>query len=134
MSLENVKSDNGCFVCGHENPIGLKIDFVVDKENRRASANLQIGSNYQGWQGVVHGGIIATLLDEAAIYACRAISDEAVTAALSVRYKSPVEINCPLNLEAEVISVKRNIAIVKSRIIVESSIKAEAEVKVMLFQ
>jgi uncharacterized protein (TIGR00369 family) len=132
MSLENVKSDDGCFVCGPENPIGLKVDFIVDKDNKRACANVRIGANFQGWQGVVHGGIIASLLDEAAIYACRGISDEAVTAGLSVRYKIPVAIDCLITLEAEVVSVKRHVALVKSALIVESSIMAEAEVKVML--
>lgn len=134
VSFDNVKSDKGCFVCGLENPIGLKIDFIVDKGRQRASANVQIGSNFQGWQGVVHGGIIAALLDEAAIYACRGLSDEAVTAGLSVRYKTPVKVDSLLSLEAEVVTVKRNIAVVKSRLTIESSTMAEAEVKVKLLK
>ncbi len=134
MEQKIVKADDGCFVCGAENPIGLRAEFSVDSENNRAIANITIGSNFQGWQGVVHGGIIATLLDETAIYACRALSDRAVTAGMSVKYKHPVRIDCPLTLKAEVISVKRRIAVVNSRLIVESTIMAEAEVKVMLLE
>ena len=128
----DVNADNGCFVCGRENPIGLQVEFNVDHEQNRANATLTIGSNFQGWQGVVHGGIIATLLDETAIYACRPLAHEAVTAGMTVKYKKPVKVDCPLALQAEVLSVKRRIAIVRSCLLVDSKVMAEAEVKVML--
>ena len=128
----NVDADNGCFVCGRENPIGLQVEFFVDQEQNRAKASLTIGNNFQGWQGVVHGGIIATLLDETAIYACRPLAHEAVTAGMSVKYKKPVKVDCPLTLQAEVLSVKRRIAFVHSCLLVDAKVMAEAEVKVML--
>ena len=93
---------------------------------------MTIGSNFQGWQGVVHGGIIATLLDETAIYACRDLAHTAVTAGMTIKYKKPVQIDCPLTLQAEVVSVKRRIALVASCLMVESKVMAAAEVKVML--
>ena len=132
MNENVIKADDGCFVCGRENPVGLHVDFVVDSDNNRASASLKIGSNFQGWQGVVHGGIIATLLDEVAIYACRALSHTAVTAGITVKYKKPVRTDCLLTLQAEVVSVKRRIALVTSQLMIESELMAVAEVKVML--
>ena len=132
MKNNVIKADDGCFVCGRENPVGLHADFLVDTDNNRASARLTIGSNFQGWQGVVHGGIIATLLDEVAIYACRALSHTAVTAGMTVKYKKPVRTDCLLTLQAEVVSVKRRIALVTSQLKIESELMAEAEVKVML--
>lgn len=132
MSQNIIKADDGCFVCGCENPVGLHAEFVVDSENNRARASLSIDSNFQGWQGVVHGGIIATLLDETAIYACRTLSHTAVTAGMTIKFKKPVRIDCPLTLQADVISVKRRIALVTSSLLVDSEVMAEAEVKVML--
>ena len=127
-----VNADSACFVCGQDNPIGLQVEFSIVPNQNSATACLTIGENFQGWQGVVHGGIIATLLDETAIYACRPLSKSAVTVGMSVKYKKPVKVDCSVNLFAEVISVKRNIAIVRSQLTVESLVMAEAEVKVML--
>lgn len=128
----DINADNACFVCGRDNSIGLKAEFSIDTNQNSATACLTIGTNFQGWQGVVHGGIIATLLDETAIYACRSLSETAVTAGMSVKYKKPVKVDCSVTLLAEVISVKRNIAIVRSQLTVASLVMAEAEVKVML--
>ena len=135
-SVENstldVNADTACFVCGQDNPIGLHAEFTIDSQTNSASAVLSIGKNFQGWQGVVHGGIIASLLDETAIYACRPLSLSAVTAGMTVKYRKPVKVDCTVQLTAEVVTVKRKIAIVHSRLIVESIVMAEAEVKVML--
>ena len=54
-----------CFVCGMENPIGLKLAFYED-EGGRVIAHFTPREEYQGYPGVLHGGIIAALLDEAA--------------------------------------------------------------------
>jgi uncharacterized protein (TIGR00369 family) len=133
-NLLDVNTDSACFVCGGDNPIGLQVEFTIDSKQNRASAKLTIGTNFQGWQGVVHGGIIAALLDETAIYACRQLSKTAVTAGMSVRYKHPVRVDCQVSLLAEVVSVRRSIAVVKSSLTVDTVIMAEAEVKVMLLK
>jgi uncharacterized protein (TIGR00369 family) len=131
-NLLDVNADSACFVCGGDNPIGLQAEFTIDAKQNRASTKLTIGANFQGWQGVVHGGIIATLLDETAIYACRPLSKTAVTAGMTVRYKHPVRVDCQVRLFAEVVSVRRNIAVVRSRLTVDTVLMAEAEVKVKL--
>ena len=127
-----VNPDNACFVCGRDNPIGLHAEFIVDQEQNKASTTLTISSNFQGWQGLVHGGIIATLLDETAIYACRPLALEAVTAGMTLKFKHPVKTDSPLTVKAEVVAVKRRIAKVSSCLMVDSVIMAEAEIKVML--
>ena len=131
-NLLDVNSDDACFVCGQDNTIGLQAKFNIDPKQNSASAVLTIGTNFQGWQGVVHGGIIATLLDETAIYACQSLSKTAVTAGMTVKYRKPVKVDCLVQLTAEVVCVKRSIAIVNSRLMVGTEIMAEAEVKVML--
>ena len=56
----NSKSLNQCFACGQDNPIGLKLKFSWD--GKTARAEFTPTELHQGWQGVLHGGIIYTLL------------------------------------------------------------------------
>ncbi len=55
-----------CFGCGRKNPIGLKLKFQWD--GKTATAEFAAGENHQGWPGIVHGGIIFSILDEAMAY------------------------------------------------------------------
>jgi acyl-coenzyme A thioesterase PaaI-like protein len=56
---------NRCFGCGGANADGMKLTFVQDNEKRRIVGRFVLGERYQGGGGMGHGGIIATLLDEA---------------------------------------------------------------------
>jgi len=127
-----VAADRKCFICGPDNTIGLKVEFMIDAAERKCKASLTVPESYQGWQGVVHGGIISALLDEAAIYACRPVSLHAVTAGLNVRFRQPVRINSALQLQAEVVSMRRRFAEVRSQLFCQGELMAEADVKIML--
>ena len=127
-----VEADRKCFICGPENPIGLKVDFRINEQNNRSVATISLSELYQGWQGVVHGGIISALLDEAAIYACRPVSMHGVTAGLNIRFRQPVSTDTEVCVMAEVISIKKKLANVSARLLCNSDVMAEAEVKVML--
>lgn len=127
-----VAADRKCFICGPENRIGLKVDFRIDEQNNQAEARISLSELYQGWQGVVHGGIISALLDEAAIYACRPVSMHGVTAGLNVRFRQPVPTDTEVYVIAEVVSIKRKIASVSARLLCDKEVMAEAEVKVKL--
>ena len=127
-----ISADRKCFVCGPENPIGLKVEFKIDAKLNRAETTLSLSEHYQGWQGVVHGGIISALLDEAAIYACRPVSLHAVTTGLTVRFRKPVATGSEVVIKAEVEKIRRNLAIVNSFLMCGAEIMAEAEVKIML--
>lgn len=83
-------STNGCFVCGGANTRGMHLTFEQDNEARRIRGRFQLGAEYQGATGFVHGGIIATLLDEVMSKANRFRQARAVTAELSVEYLKPV--------------------------------------------
>ncbi len=76
-----------CFVCGKENPIGLKVDIQV--EEGKAWFYFYPKKEYEGWEGIVHGGIISSLLDEAMVWACKYYGVDVVTGELKVRYVSP---------------------------------------------
>jgi uncharacterized protein (TIGR00369 family) len=82
--------ENACFGCGGANDSGMKLTFVQDNEKRRIVGRFILGDRYQGGGGMGHGGIIATLLDEAMGKVCRFREVRAVTAELSIQYLKPV--------------------------------------------
>jgi hypothetical protein len=61
--MEKQPNSRMCFVCGIENPIGLKLKFYTDDEGR-CIARFRPKPQHQGYPGQLHGGIISTLLDE----------------------------------------------------------------------
>jgi uncharacterized protein (TIGR00369 family) len=91
--------ENHCFGCGGANPRGMKLAFEQDDAARRMRGNFRIGAEYQGGAGFVHGGIIATLLDEAMAKVNRFGKEVAVTAKLSVEYLKPVRVDEELVVE-----------------------------------
>ncbi len=127
----NVEADSGCFVCGVDNPAGLNARFDVHRENGSASAQLTLGQQYQGWKDVIHGGILATLLDEVAIYACRSRGEQFVTVEISVRFRKPVPVGSLIDLRGQIVENKRKIFSVKSKIEIDGILYAEATVRVM---
>lgn len=82
--------DDQCFVCGTNNPSGLKIPFEVDKAGKTIRCEFIPGAEYQGFQGITHGGIIATLLDEAMVKLAFELGISAVTAWMEIRYITPL--------------------------------------------
>ncbi|MEW6399246.1 MAG: PaaI family thioesterase [Bacillota bacterium] len=87
-----------CFGCGRENPIGLALRFTCEDGVARASFSPR--AEHQGYPGMVHGGLVCTLLDEAMAYAVRAIGCEGHTARLEVRFRASVPLHRPLSVEA----------------------------------
>jgi acyl-coenzyme A thioesterase PaaI-like protein len=61
--MEKQPNSRMCFVCGIENPIGLKLRFYTDDEGR-CIARFRPKPEHQGYPGQLHGGIISALLDE----------------------------------------------------------------------
>lgn len=125
-----VVADGGCFVCGKENPAGMQAVFQQDPETRSAYCELSLAETFQGWQGIVHGGMLATLLDETAVYACRNEVDRVVTAELQVKYKQPARVGVPLRVFASIRARKRNIFTVDAEVKQENRLIAQAEVRV----
>ena len=83
---------NKCFGCGGDNAGGMKLTFEQDNVNRKIVGRFVLGERYQGGAGFAHGGIIATLLDEAMGKVCRFREVRAVTAELTVEYLKPVKV------------------------------------------
>jgi uncharacterized protein (TIGR00369 family) len=75
----------GCFACGQANPIGLRLRFRDDGNGIRAE--FTPGPQYQGYDGVLHGGIVAAALDDAMANLFHRRGRETVTARLEIRYR-----------------------------------------------
>jgi uncharacterized protein (TIGR00369 family) len=106
----NLNDDHFCFACGKKNPDGLQIKFTYP-EAGHCRAEFVPPAKFQGWQGIMHGGIVSTLLDEALAHAAGGSqggggASGAVTAELAVRFKKPVKIGEPVILAGRVISDK----------------------------
>jgi uncharacterized protein (TIGR00369 family) len=91
-------TQNGCFGCGNDNPAGLHLKFFIDEENR-VLCRLRLAAQFQGPPGHAHGGIIATLLDEAMSKANRRRNITAMTRHMSIDYLRPVPLGNDLTLE-----------------------------------
>ncbi len=90
---------NKCFGCGGANDAGMKLAFEQDNVNKRIVGRFVLGESYQGGGGMAHGGIIATLLDEAMGKVCRFREVRAVTAELTVEYLKPVKVDQEIVVE-----------------------------------
>ena len=90
---------NKCFGCGGDNAGGMKLTFEQDTVNRKIVGRFVLGERYQGGGGFAHGGIIATLLDEAMGKVCRFREVRAVTAELTVAYLKPVNVQSEIVVE-----------------------------------
>ncbi len=96
-----------CFVCGRENPIGLRLQFDFDGE--RIWSTFTPSEEHQGYPGVLHGGIISSILDEVIGRSATARDLWMVTARLEVRFITPIPIGRPLTATGEIVEVKGRI-------------------------
>lgn len=91
---------NFCFGCGGGNTRGMQLAFEKDDAARKILGAFRLGSEYQGGSGFIHGGIIATVLDEAMSKVSRFRDAHAVTAELAIEYLKPVPVDADLRIEA----------------------------------
>ena len=89
-------ADNYCFVCGQNNPRGLKISVTYREAELAAETEISLPREFQGWAGVIHGGILATLLDEMMAHAVWHFAGPGLTLGLEVRYHAPLKPDEPI--------------------------------------
>lgn len=92
-------AQNRCFGCGTNNPHGLHLEFYKAADESVVALPV-VADTFEGPAGFLHGGIIATLLDEAMSKAMRAHGLAAMTRHLEVDYLKPVPSTRPLRVEA----------------------------------
>jgi len=89
-----------CFACGTENPIGLQLTFTEKDESY--STIFTAGPQHQGYDGIMHGGLVSTVLDEVMAGYLYAKGFNAVTAKLEVRFRKPTPIGQQLTVIARI--------------------------------
>ena len=94
-------AQNRCFGCGEANPVGLHLQFFL-ADDGAVICTASIPDTYEGPPGYVHGGIIATLLDEMMSKSVRARGIVAMTRHMEVDYIKPVPSATPIRLEGRV--------------------------------
>lgn len=105
MRLPNSR---GCFVCGRENPIGLKIAFSKTAEG--VETQVSPGPLFQGFDGVLQGGVAAGLMDDAMWYSIFGqTGGVTMTAELNVRYKKPIPVEIMLTVRGRVMEQRRSL-------------------------
>ncbi len=110
------ETDGKCFVCGAKNPNGLKLTFEIDKEKQTLKTTFVASPTFQGWDGIVHGGIISTLLDEAMAKLVYELGFESVTASLEIRFKKPAPILEPLSVHGMLTEVSKRVIRAKAHV------------------
>ena len=117
--------DGRCFACGPENPIGMHLRFEKDGDGVRARATL--GDQFQGWRGIAHGGIALALLDEARAHAAGYAGFRGVTASMNARFRKPVPLNAPIEIEGRILWTRRNVLEIHAQVTGGGSVLVEAE-------
>jgi uncharacterized protein (TIGR00369 family) len=114
MTKISLEDNDKCFACGMQNLEGLRIVWTID--GTKMSGQFTPGEKYQGWKGIVHGGIIATLLDESMTRLVCHAYNHAVTAEMTVRYVMPALIDSTLFICGDIVSKQKRIVHLKSTI------------------
>ena len=100
MSLD-LQDDHMCYVCGKENAAGLRLDFQHPRPGV-LTAQVVFGKEHQGYRDIVHGGMVAMLLDEMMVNLAWKEGKPAVTAELTVRLKKPTAVGEKVFFEGQI--------------------------------
>jgi uncharacterized protein (TIGR00369 family) len=104
-----------CFACGALNKHGIHLDLHVDGD--RCWTELVLADRFQGWDGIAHGGIICTILDEVMAWSLAATDNWGLTARMSVDFKRPVRLGVAIRGEGWVTTIRRRIVETAARIV-----------------
>ena len=111
------RDDRVCFVCGEKNAAGLKLRIRTDAERGESAADVTFPEYLQGWAKVVHGGLLATVLDEAMIYAAGAKGLKCVTGEMTVRFVKPASTGVTYTLRGRFVEDKGRIVLAESSLL-----------------
>jgi len=117
-----------CFACGSNDGIGLGLKFYKN-EDGAVFGNFFADPKYEGYSGIIHGGIIATLLDSAMTH-CLLMKDiPALTGRLSIKYSIPIRTGTVVKLEARIVDQLHGMFILQGKALVDGKRVASAKAK-----
>jgi len=119
-----------CFVGRHERSFGLGVRFSV-RSDSAVQALVSCPTSWEGYPGMVHGGIIASLLDAAMTNALFARGTVAVTAEVNIRYRHPLPLGRSVTVEGRVTQCEPPLYLVEARITSDGVVHATCTGKFM---
>ena len=124
---QKLNDDGYCFACGKNNPGGLamRVDFLEGE----ARCGIVLDRRFQGWEGIAHGGIVSTLLDEIMAHAVLKYVGRGVTASMEVRYKRPVPVGKELFVVGKVLESDPRMVITQGEVRLAGEEKPLAQAK-----
>ena len=125
--IENHIHQN-CFACGSNDGTGMGLKFYRH-EDGTVFGNFFADPKYEGYSGIIHGGIVATLLDSAMTH-CLLMKDiPAFTGRLSVKYSIPIGTGTVVKVEARIVDQLHGMFILQGKALVDGKRVASAEAK-----
>jgi acyl-coenzyme A thioesterase PaaI-like protein len=100
-------AEHNCFACGTLNAGGLGL--VLHVEPGRSWADVTLDRRFEGWERVIHGGILSTILDEVMAWALVGEDNWGVTARIAVDFRRPVEVGQPIHAEGWITRSRRRV-------------------------
>ena len=121
-----------CFLCGLENPIGLKLAFYEDDDGR-VLTHFTPAEEHQGYPGVLHGGITSALFDETIGRVLVGRDFWAMTVELSVRFRKPIPLGEQLTVVGELVNKRGRLVEGKGEIrLADDTVAATAKAKYII--
>ena len=125
-SPERQPDSSMCFVCGRDNPIGLRLTFYVADGQIRTTFTPR--PEHQGWPGILHGGIASTILDETVGRTAFLVDMWAVTGRFVVHYHRPIPIGQEFTAIGEIVRVRGRVLEARGEIrLADGTVAVEAE-------
>jgi len=123
-----VNPHRNCFACGSKNGTGLRLKFHK-REDGSVFGDFFADPKFEGYSGIIHGGIIATLLDSAMTH-CLLMKDiPALTGRLSIKYSTPIRTGTVVKLEARIVDQFHEMFILEGKASVDGKKVASAKAK-----
>lgn len=130
----HLEDNDMCYACGMKNKKGLHLEFTLYEHDKSITTTFLPSELHQGWEGVVHGGIIATVMDEAMAKLAHLLGYHVLTASLDVRFKDIAKTREPLKVRAEVTKLSKKLIYTRAVANKEDGkVIAEAHAKLMLY-
>jgi len=131
MQLEH---HNMCYACGKKNEKGLHLAFSFFEKEKRIETTFIPSSFHQGLEGIVHGGIIVTIMDEAMAKLINSMGYVALTASLDIRFRDMAKTLEPLTISAEVTKFAKKLIFAKAVANGgDGKVIAEADAKLIIY-
>lgn len=129
--MKELRDNQRCFVCGRMNPSGLQVDFEIDRGAESIEAKFTPRSHHQGYEGIIHGGVLSALLDEAMVKLAFGLGIPAVTAEINVKFRAPAAPEEELLVTGRLVKRSHRLIEAEAEIVRDAKLIAEAKGKLI---